>query len=208
MVIGLAGACKATELVDLKKEFIQIKEDKAIIKIPTRLYSKGKIFELTGNFFTVFKKYADMRPTDISENRFLVSYRLGKCMRVVMGKHAICEIPKKVASFLELPNSETFTVHAIRLTTLKFCSKFKGSLDKKLKKFEENFMDESVFNKNVFTPSTSKVFDSINDMDQYDDLDDKSELQQTELNTIHIDLSNVITNADCGLLEDDDPLKL
>ena len=46
--------------------------------------------------------------------RVLIDYRKGKCPWQPVGVHRIGGIPKKVAEFLKLENSESYTGHCFR----------------------------------------------------------------------------------------------
>lgn len=222
----MAGACKRTELCNLKSHSVRFESDKAIVQIPTRSVSKGKVFEITGNFFTVFKKYADLRPSDVPGNKFFATYRNGKCVKVNMGSNYFGDIPKLVASFLKLPNPECYSGHSIRSTTIDYCAKFRGPLNERLKKFAEKFMGNTKSTKKSIelktsdlVPESIDVTDQDNEeMNQENMIEDYmsednmiDDIQSTINTTINIDLREndcEITHDDWELDLDDDPLKM
>ncbi|OXU20647.1 hypothetical protein TSAR_005488 [Trichomalopsis sarcophagae] len=56
-------------------------------------------------------------PTDMESNRLFVCYAKGKCSNQVIGKHKIAEVPKTVASYLNLADPELYTGHSLRRTS-------------------------------------------------------------------------------------------
>lgn len=69
------------------------------------------------NDYQIFKKYTDLRPPNTPHKRFFVAYRNGKCSRQPVGKNTIAGFPKKIATFLCLPNAQRYTGHCLRRTS-------------------------------------------------------------------------------------------
>ena len=57
-----------------------------------------------------------MRPTDFESDRFFIVYKKGKCSRNVIGKNKISDVPKSIASYLNLDDVELYTGHSFRRT--------------------------------------------------------------------------------------------
>lgn len=62
----------------------------------------------------MIREYLKMRPSNAKTNRLFLQWRKGKCVNQVMGKHSIAKIPKEVATFLKLPEPQTYTGHSYR----------------------------------------------------------------------------------------------
>lgn len=94
-----------------------------LIEIPNTKTNVRREFAITsGNFdgvnlLELFRKYYVLRPSPIETTRFFVGYRNGKCTKQVVGINTIAGIPKKIADFLELQNSSTYTGHSFRRTS-------------------------------------------------------------------------------------------
>lgn len=69
-------------------------------------------------YFTIVQKYIEMRPDSMDTNRFFLSYRNGRVIRQVIGKNIISATPKKIATFLKLPNPEKYTGIILYCTNL------------------------------------------------------------------------------------------
>ena len=101
----------------MKVEDMEDQGNLLVINIPkTKTYVRRK-FTMEGMFRAYVKKYSARRPTDMSKGRFFLNYQKGKCTHQFMGKHKIGSVPKLVAEFLKLPNSDRYTGHALRRTS-------------------------------------------------------------------------------------------
>jgi Phage integrase family. len=89
-----------------------------LVNIPNTKTKKHRSFTIIGEFYlNLYRKYATLRPKDITFDRFFIKYQNGHCHRVVMGIHKISKVPKDVASFLRLPNPHEYTGHCLRRTS-------------------------------------------------------------------------------------------
>lgn len=70
----------------------------------------------------------DLRPSDNFTDRFFVNYFKGKCTRQVIGKNKIGDVPKTIATFLNLENPKTYTGHCLRRTAATLLSDSGASL--------------------------------------------------------------------------------
>lgn len=85
-----------------------------LIKLTSTKNNMPRSFTLTGNFYNICKRYANLRPTNISENRFFLNYQNGKCTRQVVGINKFGRMATEIASFLKLPNPSEYTGHCFR----------------------------------------------------------------------------------------------
>lgn len=85
-----------------------------LIKLTNTKNKIPRSFTLTGNFYNIYKKYANLRPSNISENRFFLNYQNGKCTRQAVGINKFGRMATEIASFLKLPNPSEYTGHCFR----------------------------------------------------------------------------------------------
>jgi integrase len=69
------------------------------------------------NFYHIYKKYAILRPNNVSTTRFFFNYRDGRCSQQVIGINSFGSMPKTVALFLKLKDPEYYTGHTFRRTS-------------------------------------------------------------------------------------------
>ena len=85
-----------------------------LIKLTSTKNNMPRSFTLSGSFYNLCKRYANLRPTNISENRFFLNYQNGKCTRQVVGINKFGRMATEIASFLKLPNPSEYTGHCFR----------------------------------------------------------------------------------------------
>ncbi|KAK5641530.1 hypothetical protein RI129_010077 [Pyrocoelia pectoralis] len=116
LIVGVSGACRSDELLKMKTTHINILENKICIEIPDTKTYKSRSFMITNtNWIEIVKEFIQVRK-DIENERFFVQYRLGKARNQPFGYNSISKFPYNIASFLKLPNAETYTGHAFRRT--------------------------------------------------------------------------------------------
>jgi integrase len=111
------GACRRHELCDLTVNDIEDKGDMLLVKIPKTKNDKPRSFVVTDNFYHIYKKYAILRPNNVSTTRFFLNYRDGRCSQQVIGINTFGSMPKTVALFLKLKDPESYTGHTFRRTS-------------------------------------------------------------------------------------------
>lgn len=88
------------------------------VKIPFNKTEKPRSFAIVGERnINIYRKYVNLRPKDMKEDRLFVKFHNGKCYKSVMGIHKIGSVAKDVALFLKLPNWKLFTGHSLRRTS-------------------------------------------------------------------------------------------
>lgn len=193
-VFGIFGACRREELLKLRVDNI---EDTGRLLIVTLEDTKNKScrkFTITEDDTPfkgciLYRKYAALRPSGLENQRVFVDYRNGKCTKQFVGIHKIGGIPRKIATFLKLENSETYTGHSFRRSAATMLAENGGDL-LTLKKFggwkssavAEQYVEESVvkkikISKQLFnsTESASTATTSSNGID----LVEKEEISNT-----------------------------
>lgn len=148
------GACRANEMYNMKIEDIRDLGSAFLVNVP---YTKTKIsrkFTITGNFYTICKKYIDLRPAYVTSQVFFLNYLNGKCTSQRIGINKFTKMGRQIAEFLKLPNPEKYSGHSFRrssatllvdaggdITTLKRHGGWKST------SVAEGYIDDSIKNK-------------------------------------------------------------
>ncbi|KAJ8979282.1 hypothetical protein NQ317_004427 [Molorchus minor] len=99
IILGIAGACRTDELVNLTVDDIEDVGSSLIVKIPNTKTKIPRIFVVTdvGNMLELFRKYLSLRPPH------------GKHKRLFFVLQS-----RKIASYLKLPDVACYTGHCLR----------------------------------------------------------------------------------------------
>ncbi|KAJ8984203.1 hypothetical protein NQ317_011112 [Molorchus minor] len=116
LILGIAGACRTDELVNLTVDDIEDVGSSLIVKIPNTKTKIPRIFVVTdvGNMLELFRKYLSLRPPHVKHKRLFLYYKAGKCSSQPVGKNTMGKIPNVVASYLKLPDVACYTGHRLR----------------------------------------------------------------------------------------------
>lgn len=117
LIFGITGACRRQELSEITTNNIENHGDMLLIKIP---HTKNKIprsFVVHGKYYKIVKKYESLRTKKGNSNRFFQQFRNGKCTAQVIGKNKFGNMPKEIAEYLNLPDSNSYTGHTFRRTS-------------------------------------------------------------------------------------------
>lgn len=123
VVMGVMGACRCDELVNLKTNDIEDRETILVVNIIKTKNYKLRSFVVTGaegnnfNGLEIYRKYAALRPKTLGNGRFFLNFRSGKCTVQPVGINTLSKIPKLVASYLQLKDVELYTGHCFRRTS-------------------------------------------------------------------------------------------
>lgn len=112
LIMGIQGCIRRKEIYNIK--ITDLEDDVFIVKIPVTKTKKPKQFLVTDSFYTILKKYINLRPLDIKTDHLFLGYRAGKCIKTPAGINKIAGISKDIATFLKLKNPELYTSHALR----------------------------------------------------------------------------------------------
>ncbi|KAJ8986013.1 hypothetical protein NQ317_013897 [Molorchus minor] len=116
LILGIAGACRTDELVNLTVDDIEDVGSSLIVKIPNTKTKIPRIFVVTdvGNMLELFRKYLSLRPPHVKHKRLFLYYKAGKCSSQPVAKNTMGKIPSVVASYLKLPDVACYTGHCLR----------------------------------------------------------------------------------------------
>ncbi|KAF2883627.1 hypothetical protein ILUMI_22544 [Ignelater luminosus] len=85
LVIGISGACRKRELVNLEiDDFVDLSLA-AVIKRPDTKTKRQRTFTITGEFY-IFTKCALLGPSAMAERGFFINHQNKKCTREVLEK--------------------------------------------------------------------------------------------------------------------------
>lgn len=115
-------------MTDLTVENIEDMQDMILVKIPKTKNDKPRSFIIDQEFYSIYKKYAALRPKDIETNRFFLTYRNGECVKQVIGINTIGNMPKIAAKFLNLKDPDSYTGHTFRRTSATLLADSEGSM--------------------------------------------------------------------------------
>ena len=116
-VFGICGACRSDEITNVQLEDVKDYGDHFIVYLPVTKTKISRTFTISGNFYAITKKYANLRPTKASTTRFFVNYQNQKCTVQNVGKNKVAGTPKIIAKFNNLPDASSYTGHAFRRTS-------------------------------------------------------------------------------------------
>ena len=116
LIFGINGAMRGCELVNLAMKHLTFHDRILQVDVPASRTETNRSFTIDEKFYDTVKKYMNMRPENIVSGRFFVNYQKGKCTSQFIGKHKFSKMPKEIALFLGLENSDMYTGHAFRRT--------------------------------------------------------------------------------------------
>lgn len=88
-----------------------------LVTIPNTKTKITRKFVIDGEFRQIVAKYESLRPPNVNSDRFFLNYQSGKCTNQVIGKNKFGNMPKQIAGFLQLPDSNLYTGHSFRRTS-------------------------------------------------------------------------------------------
>jgi len=92
------------ELVKMTVQDIQDLLSKLLVTIPDSKTNTSRSFIVNEMYLNLYRKYVSLRPRDMNTTRFFFKYQNEKGCRQVVGIHQFRNMPKIVASYLNLPN--------------------------------------------------------------------------------------------------------
>ncbi|KAJ8982179.1 hypothetical protein NQ317_001503 [Molorchus minor] len=158
LILGIAGACRTDELVNLTVDDIEDVGSSLIVKIPNTKTKIPRIFVVTdvGNMLQLFRKYLSLRPPHVKHKRLFLYYKAGKCSSQPVGKNTMGKIPSVVAS-----SSATLLADAgVDITTIKRHAGWKSTT------VAEGYVENSIENK---TKSANQVLVEAVDVKDVED---------------------------------------
>lgn len=116
LIFALNGAMRGEELRTLTINDIEENESVIIVTLRNTKTKKKRVFTITSeaNGIELYRKYRKLRPQNTNHSRFFVCYRNGKCTVQPVGINTFYSLPRKIAEYLKLPDSNSYTGHCMR----------------------------------------------------------------------------------------------
>lgn len=124
IALGLSGALRKCEIYNMKFGEVKQLQGTFLISIPRSKTNTTGSFAVTSptdsenplNYYTYLERYHKKRVAlgGARDTPYLMQLRFGKCTRQRVGDHSIGNVPKIVATFLELEDPKRFTGHSFR----------------------------------------------------------------------------------------------
>ncbi|KAJ8910396.1 hypothetical protein NQ315_010457 [Exocentrus adspersus] len=158
LILGVAGACLCNELTFLDISDVQNKGSYLYVLIPDTKTNISRSFTVMEEAFSVnavemCRKYISLRPKAAGK-RFFLRYVDGKCTTQHVGINTISKTFSKVASFLGLPDPESFTGYGMRRSSATLLANAGGDITTvkrhggwKSTTVAENYIEESLSSK-------------------------------------------------------------
>lgn len=121
LIIGITGGCRCEEMLNINVNDVIDIGTSINIKVRETKTNLYRFFNITDTLsVNIIKYYISKRPGGMDNKRFLLRYDNDRCLRVVLGIQTISNVPKKVASFLNLTKIEEYTGHCLHRTAAAF----------------------------------------------------------------------------------------
>lgn len=114
LIFGISGACRCNELTNINIKDVENYDGVIIVNVRDCKTNIDRSFVIRDESAEIVQKYIALRPADVKSERFFLSYKNNKCSKQVIGRHKIAEMPKRIATYLKLPNPESYTGHCFR----------------------------------------------------------------------------------------------
>ncbi|XP_045472763.1 uncharacterized protein LOC123679295 [Harmonia axyridis] len=187
LIMGIMGACRAAELHSMQITDLEDHGSIFMVNVPNTKTKIARKFTVTGNFYTIVKKYLNLRPTDISQTIFFLKFQNGKYHSHRIGINKFGAMGKDIATFLKLPDCNLYTGHCFRRSSATLLVDAGGDITA-LKRHggwrsttvAEGYIDNSEKNK---ADTANKIYSSITPQPVSTST---KYMQQTETETINL----------------------
>ncbi|KAJ8967562.1 hypothetical protein NQ317_008725 [Molorchus minor] len=116
LILGIAGACRTDELVNLTVDDIEDVGSSLIVKFQTlrQRFHESLWLPMWEICLNCFENTCPFVLPMSSISAFFLYYKAGKCSSQPVGKNTMGKIPSVVASYLKLPDVACYTGHCLR----------------------------------------------------------------------------------------------
>jgi hypothetical protein len=155
IIFGLFGGLRREELCKLTVDDIEELEDSLLVRISDTKTNVNRSFCIVGSYVTYCRKYAALRPPNVTHRRFFLKCYNNKCTVQPVGINTFGKMPCEIAELLKLPEPKLFTGHCFRRSAASLLADSGANL-MTIKRFggwkssnvAESYIDDSVGNKN------------------------------------------------------------
>lgn len=109
-IFGICGAMRTDELTRLTPHDIEKHGSLFLVKIGQTKTKISRSFTINGGFAEFVEKYMNLRPAKVqSTDRFFLNFQRGKCTVQFVGRNKFANMPRRIAEFLKLPETQRYT---------------------------------------------------------------------------------------------------
>ncbi|RZC31868.1 Phage integrase domain containing protein [Asbolus verrucosus] len=112
LIFALNETMRGEELRSLTLNDIEENEAVIVVTLRNTKRKKKRVFTITWKVTALSCR--KLRPQNIGHSRFFVYYRNGKCTVLPVGINTFYSLPGKIAEYLKLPDSSSYTSHCMR----------------------------------------------------------------------------------------------
>lgn len=122
-LFGFFGGCRRDELYNLSFDHITEEGEILVVRFPASYTktSRKRMFTVISegivDYVALYKKYISLRPKNVPHRHVFVYYNNMKCTRQRVGINTFGKIPKEIAKYLGINESDLFTGHCFRRTS-------------------------------------------------------------------------------------------
>ncbi|XP_045767619.1 uncharacterized protein LOC123868950 isoform X2 [Maniola jurtina] len=127
LIFGITGACGRRELADITTKDIEEYGEMFLVRITNKKKKTLRTFTIHGQFYKIVKKYEVLRTSRAKHDRFFQNYQKGKCTCQPIGVNKLGAMPREIATYLGLPDAESYTGHSFRKTSSTLMTDDKGT---------------------------------------------------------------------------------
>ena len=110
--MGYCGACRSQEITEMKIDDVDIKTDSIFVFVPKTKTNNPRLFAITNPIWiNLITNYINLRPAHINHRRLFIYYKSGRGTVQPIGLNKIGEMPRVIATYLNLENPEQFSGH-------------------------------------------------------------------------------------------------
>ncbi|XP_045466569.1 uncharacterized protein LOC123675267 [Harmonia axyridis] len=173
LILGVAGACRGKELVNLEIDDVRDLGDSFLIAIRNTKNKIDRNFVIKNSensaisFVAIFRKYVALRKTGTPHSKFFVQYINKECTTRVVGKNMFGTFPRQIAAFLKLENATSYTGHCFRRTSASLLADSGATIDVlkrhggwKSSNVAEGYIESSIKNEQKIS---DKIFGQVAD---------------------------------------------
>lgn len=128
LVFGICGCLRCNEILNMKFNDVEDLGNRYLVTVAANKNDYSGQFIIGNLFYATVKKYIELRPKNLTTDRFFIHYVNGKCTNQHIGIHKIGEVPRFIAEYCQLPNADRYTGHCFRRSSATLASDSGASL--------------------------------------------------------------------------------
>lgn len=181
------GACRREELSNITVQDIKEYESSMfLVTLPITKTHMARTFTITDKFYQIVKKYQSLRPLNLKCDRFFLNHQNGKCTQQPIGINKFGSMPKLIASYLNLPDPNSYTGHSFRRTSATLLAEAGADIITlkrhggwKSNTVAEGYIEQSLSNKKKISEQIGHTVNIINQ----EDIDTPSSSKEQQFST-------------------------